>query len=113
MLNEKKAEHLGLKDGLPDASITSICQDEDGFLWIGTTNGLSKYDGVEFQNYYHTKDSNSLPGNYIRKIINLSHHRILIGDASGLSIFYTDKNIFKNLLIQAPQNSFPLKTILQ
>ena len=36
---------LTLNDGLPSNSITDIAQDDDGFVWIGTANGLCRYDG--------------------------------------------------------------------
>ena len=39
------------KDGLPNNSILSLHQDRKGFLWIGTFNGLCRYDGREFKTY--------------------------------------------------------------
>jgi len=38
-------------DGLPDSSVTAIAQTPDGYLWIGTGNGLARFDGVRFVNY--------------------------------------------------------------
>ena len=35
-------------NNLPDSSVTSIAQTSDGYLWIGTYNGLARYDGVRF-----------------------------------------------------------------
>lgn len=40
---------LTVKDGLPSTSVTQIAEDRQGYLWIGTTDGLARYDGVEFR----------------------------------------------------------------
>jgi ligand-binding sensor domain-containing protein len=49
-------------DGLPHKNVTSIAQDQKGFIWIATWDGLSRYDGYEFKNYYHRPgDSTSIP----------------------------------------------------
>lgn len=49
-------------DGLPNNHIERIAQDRNGFLWIATWDGLSRFDGYEFRNYYHLPtDSTSLP----------------------------------------------------
>ncbi|MEL0457356.1 two-component regulator propeller domain-containing protein [Flavobacteriaceae bacterium SZ-1-7] len=45
-------EKLNVTNGLPDNSIRKIIQDDKGYLWFGTLNGLSKYDGNNFKNYY-------------------------------------------------------------
>ena len=58
------------KDGLPNNTIRSIAQDRSGFLWIATWDGLSRYDGYEFRNYYHhPNDSTSLPCFILQKIV--------------------------------------------
>src|ERR1035437_7460903 len=38
-------------NGLPDSSVTAIAQTPDGYLWIGTYNGLARFDGVQFVNF--------------------------------------------------------------
>jgi ligand-binding sensor domain-containing protein len=43
--------HIGQADGLLASGITSITQDGRGFIWIGTLNGLQRYDGTRFLNY--------------------------------------------------------------
>src|ERR1700759_3087170 len=43
--------HIGQADGLLTSGITSIAQDTRGFIWIGTLNGLQRYDGTRFLNY--------------------------------------------------------------
>lgn len=48
---EPRFEHLTIKDGLPDNRITTILQDHLGYMWFGTTGGLSRYDGYKFNNY--------------------------------------------------------------
>lgn len=58
------------ENGLPHNSIRSITQDKTGFLGIATWDGLSRYDGYEFRNYYHKPDdSTSLPYFSIQKVV--------------------------------------------
>ena len=45
------ATRLSVKDGLSCNTIKSIEQDQDGFIWFATTNGMSRYDGYRFKNY--------------------------------------------------------------
>ncbi|KJD34748.1 hypothetical protein PK35_03095 [Tamlana nanhaiensis] len=49
-------EKLDIKNGLPDNSVRDIIQDKHGYLWFGTLNGLSRYNGNSFKNY------NTIPG---------------------------------------------------
>jgi len=40
-------------DGLVNNQVTCIFKDSRGFIWIGTTAGLSRFDGINFVNYTH------------------------------------------------------------
>jgi len=62
-------EHLTVEDGLAHNSGLCFVQDNNGFLWIGTQNGLSRYDGYNFINYTHQPgDSTSLSDSYINSL---------------------------------------------
>ncbi len=41
--------HLGMNDGLAENNITTLCEDRDGYLWIGSSFGLNRYDGYEMR----------------------------------------------------------------
>ncbi len=57
------------KDGLPSTIVSCIFKDSRGFLWFGTLEGLSRYDGKNFKNYAHDPgNDNSLIGNNIFQI---------------------------------------------
>lgn len=59
-------EHLGLEEGMAQASANSIMQDSKGFLWIATQGGLHRYDGHEFKVYAETPfDTTSLSENWV------------------------------------------------
>ena len=102
-------QRLGIEDGLPDANITCIEQDADGFLWIGTTNGLSRYDGAEFKNFFHFATKNSLPGNHIIAIKNYDSSHLLIATATGLSLLNVHTLQCKNFLVAANSLMFNLE----
>jgi len=56
-------ESFSTANGLSHNHIHSIYQDNMGFLWLATWDGLSRFDGVAFKNYFHDpEDSTSLPG---------------------------------------------------
>ena len=44
-------KHLGTSNGLANNKINAFHRDADGFLWIGTSSGLSRYDGYGFKIY--------------------------------------------------------------
>src|SRR5258708_39643635 len=62
-------ERISVNEGLSQSDVKSFVQDKFGFLWVGTRDGLNKYDGVEFRKYTRNKnDSTSL---YFNKILDL------------------------------------------
>ncbi|WP_027419817.1 ligand-binding sensor domain-containing protein [Crocinitomix catalasitica] len=54
-----------VEDGLAQSQVRDICQDQMGYLWVGTVSGLSRFDGVNFVNY---SIDDGLPDNNIRKL---------------------------------------------
>ena len=68
---------FNINNGLPSNTVYDINQDENGFLWIATDYGLSRFDGVNFKNF---TISDGLPDNEILKLFRDSQNRIwLIG----------------------------------
>lgn len=53
---------LTLRDGLPGMSVTMFCEDPSGKMWIGTSNGVSLFNGVSFKNYSLPKSDNEQLG---------------------------------------------------
>ncbi|MGM0530197.1 MAG: hybrid sensor histidine kinase/response regulator transcription factor [Bacteroidota bacterium] len=88
--------HLGAEDGLPQNTVNCILQDNRGFMWFGTKDGLSRYDGVHFKNYRHNKnDSNSIGNNYIRSLFQDDDDKIWIGTDRGAYIYHPEKDAFE------------------
>src|SRR6476646_8016261 len=61
--------YLGIEQGLSNNAVTSIYKDKHGFVWIGTYDGLNKYDGSTVRIYRNIwGDNRSLNDNHINKI---------------------------------------------
>jgi len=81
-------QHLTIEDGLPHGRITTILQDDTGFLWFGTGEGLARYDGYNFKAFKHDpNNSNSISSNVIKSIIKDSQGNLWIGTDTGLNQF--------------------------
>ncbi len=64
------AHRLTINEGLSQNNVTSAVQDQTGFLWIGTLDGLNRYDGYEFRIFRHFPgDSASLSSNTISALL--------------------------------------------
>lgn len=48
---DRRFDHVGVAEGLSESAVTAIIQDSRGFIWIGTHDGLNKYDGYTFTVY--------------------------------------------------------------
>lgn len=60
----------GYQDGMPDAGGYMAVQDRQGFIWVGTRDGLVRYDGLHFRIFRHdTSDPHSLPSNDIDAVL--------------------------------------------
>ena len=70
---------------LSDNRFQDICEDMYGFIWIGTENGLNRYDGYNFYQFYHDdNDSLSLTSNYIRCLYVDRDGTLWVGTNRGL-----------------------------
>ena len=85
-----------IKTGMSQSSATQILQDRYGFLWIGTPNGINKYDGTSFQVFEKSPDGiTGLTDGYIESIYEDSEGQLYIGTNQGLNLYDRKLNLMK------------------
>jgi two-component system sensor histidine kinase ChiS len=91
-------ETLTLDRGLSQCTVASIIQDQDGFLWFGTIDGLNRFDGYNFTVYQNNpNDSNSIADNWITSLCMGNDGTLWIGTLSrGLCKYDSRTGKFTN-----------------
>ncbi|WP_373599001.1 ligand-binding sensor domain-containing protein [Paraclostridium bifermentans] len=90
-LSNAKFEHISIDEGLSNEYITSIFQDSKGYMWIGTKDGLNRYDGERIKIYNcNAEDKNTLSSTYITDIEEDSKGNIWIATDHGLDFLIKD-----------------------
>ncbi|MBN2521319.1 MAG: hypothetical protein JXB17_12475 [Bacteroidales bacterium] len=80
---------------LSSSFTTCIAQDSVGFIWIGTQDGLNKFDGYDISVYKNNnRDTSSLPGNNIKTLFTDNKGRLWISTTAGICIFSYEHNNF-------------------
>ena len=106
--NDIKFKQLSIEQGLSQSSINSIFQDSKGYIWIGTQDGLNKFDGYKFEVFkHHPLDSNSISHNWILDAFEDKYGHIWIATWFGLNK-YNPKTEEYSRYFHIPDNRFSL-----
>ena len=90
--------HLDISSGLSNNSVASIYQDQNGYMWFGTFDGLNRYDGNDFKVYRHIHtDPNSIQGNAISCIEGDFENNLWVGTTAGPVVFNAERSSFTPL----------------
>ncbi|HPS01098.1 MAG TPA: two-component regulator propeller domain-containing protein [Candidatus Sumerlaeota bacterium] len=75
-----------VEEGLSNRFVTSILQDHQGIMWIGTINGLNRFDGVSFTTFLHDEQvSSSLSSSHIRGLAETPDGTLWVATATGVN----------------------------
>ncbi len=100
--------HYGVKNGLAAYNTRSIAQDKTGYIWIGTLNGLQRFDGNRFLTFRNNPgDKNSIPDNYVEQLLvdKFNNLWLVLNDGS-IGIFDTRRFVFRKAGVkQANENN--------
>ncbi|MFA9392670.1 MAG: two-component regulator propeller domain-containing protein [Prolixibacteraceae bacterium] len=112
--NSFEFDHYSTNDGLSNGYINTILQDSKGFIWIGTVNGLNRFDGITFKTYYFDlNDSTTIPGSGITSLVEDSTGNIWVMTTDGLCVYDRKKDNFSRKTIRLNgviQNNYFLNT---
>ena len=96
-------KHLNVQNGLIQNIVYHFLQDSRGYVWVGTRNGITLYDGIRTTNFQHNdQDGNSLADNFITRFLEDSDHHIWIGNNAGIDLFNQKGNRFTHYEIPGP-----------
>lgn len=74
-----------VEHGLSSSMVTDVHQDRSGFIWVGSQDGLSRFDGVKFKIYRHDKrDSSGIVNDWLRTLFEDRSGSMYIGTIDGL-----------------------------
>ena len=80
-------QHLTVEQGLPSAAITAVTQDSLGFVWVGTLDGLVRYDGEGTLALRRSSDDATIPSNVVQALAPAAGGGVWVGTAGGLARF--------------------------
>ena len=90
-------DRIGTDQGLSQGITTFVAQDPDGFVWVGTQEGLNRFDGFQFETYYHMEgDDSSLAHDYVRSFL-FHNESMWVASDGGLDIFDPNSGTFSRV----------------
>ena len=104
-----KFDNFSIDKGLSQSTVLSVFNDDKGFIWIGTRNGLNKFNGYDFKIFQHKiDDSTTINGNTIFDINQDKNGQMYVATNKGLSLFDAYTNQFENYQFSEPyKNATP------
>lgn len=87
---------FSIEEGLSQSVVNCILQDSKGYIWLGTQNGLDRFDGKNFELFrFDPADTNSITNNWIYAISEDHEGNLWIGTKGGLHKFIRNENCFE------------------
>lgn len=88
-------ETISVTDGLCSNNVYAVVQDQVGYMWFGTDNGLDRYDGKTLKHYVHDSENNfSLTSSTINCLIYSDCFGLLAGTENGICRYVPEKDMF-------------------
>lgn len=82
--NDVRFKRIGVEEGLSQATVRVLFQGPEGYVWMGTQDGLNRYDGDQFRIYYNDPDrDDSLPDNHIMALEGARRGGFWVGTQAG------------------------------
>ncbi|MCB9245227.1 MAG: histidine kinase [Flavobacteriales bacterium] len=108
--------NISREDGLAQATVTCMLEGSDGFMWIGTAEGLHRYDGYDFRIFKNNlRDSNSLSNDHVTAICEGRYDVIWVGTYTGeLNRFNKRTGTCERIRLRdadGAQNAYPITTM--
>jgi ligand-binding sensor domain-containing protein/signal transduction histidine kinase len=95
------------EEGLPQTQVTSICQDDDGYLWVGTLGGLAKFNGQEFESF---SPNDGILNNRIQTLY-YDSDILWIGHDGGIS--FKENNVIRKIEFTGTEKSRYVSEIIR
>jgi ligand-binding sensor domain-containing protein/signal transduction histidine kinase/AraC-like DNA-binding protein len=91
--------HLAAEEGLAQNTVLAVTQDRDGFIWLGTPNGLSRFDSREFRNFRHDGHTRgAISSDYVRALFCTRGGALWVGTEHGLNRYDAQTGRFRIFL---------------
>jgi len=93
--------------GLSNGYVNAILHDTKGFIWIGTANGLNRFDGITFKTYHSDiKDTTTISGSGVTSLAEDPYGNIWVMTSNGLCVYNRKKDNFSRKTFQVNETHF-------
>ncbi|MBR7801216.1 GAF domain-containing protein [Undibacterium sp. FT137W] len=101
-LHRLRFDHFSIDQGLPSTGILSIYQTRNGFVWLGTSNGLTRYDGRHIRLYSHVPgNAGTISHDRIFSLFEDSQQRLWIGTRRGIDVLDLKTDTIRRIAMPA------------
>ena len=95
-------KNLSIRNGLSQNTVNAILQDRKGVMWLGTKDGLNRYDGLSFRKFKHdAANPRSIGNSFITSLYEDFNGNIWVGTDAGVYIYYPEKEAFEEFDCQS------------
>jgi ligand-binding sensor domain-containing protein/signal transduction histidine kinase len=92
---QKQFRKYSVEDGLSNNTVSCLLQDKKGYIWVGTRDGLNRFDGYYFKNFQHIgNDSHSMGGDFVHAIHESYNGDLWVGTDKGLFEYHPKDETF-------------------
>lgn len=101
--------NYGVEEGLTSRNVNVVTEGPNGFMWIGTEEGLNRFDGVQFVPFLADEAiEGSIPGNNVKDMLWLEDGTLLLGfNQNGLGVYRPETDDFISLDTLKDENNVP------
>lgn len=100
-------DQYATNQGLSNGYVNAILQDNKGFVWIGTANGLNRFDGIAFKTYrFDIKDTTTIPGSGVTSLAEDPQGNLWVMTSNALCVYNSKKDNFSRKTFQVNGKNF-------